>query len=138
MFDPATALREAANNFFPFTLRASETPHYTYSPHAFRKTFLEVKPEGLTWYAYDVIIYSPTKITFVVYDMRDTSYGGIGKEITRIDAKVSVEITAQACNERMFALARDVRQQELDASELQMIGSYADQLREMTKEPQAA
>lgn len=134
-FNATVALRQAANDFFPFTLRAQETLNYTYSPHAFREAFLSAKPEGMSWYAYDVIVRSPTKITFVVYDMRDMTYGGIGGEIGRVDWIVDPKITGQAMNDRMFALARDVRQQELEAAEMKVVAGYADQIRDLTQEP---
>lgn len=55
---------------FPFTLAYNDTGHSVFSPDKFRDILLKNKPKNLNWHAYDVEIISPTKIKFIVYDIR--------------------------------------------------------------------
>ena len=66
-----------SNTFFPFTV---------HNPWGFRNVFLERKPNGLTFYEFDVIVRSKTSVTFVVYGVRDNFYGGRGEEIKKMVA----------------------------------------------------
>lgn len=113
---------------FPFTLYAEETPHFTKSSYAFRPTFLANKPTGLTWFAYDVVIKSPTNIAFVVYAMRDNIYGGLGDKIDQFPAIVPAELTRKFVEERAMLLARGRFDDELRASQRAIIKSYADEI----------
>lgn len=119
-----------AESFFPFTLHAVETPHYTSSPHAFRDAFLKAKGELAGWYAYDVTVKSRTAVEFTVYDMRDNFYGGIGKQIARFATKVSAAVTADAVERRIRDFAEVRRRDELQAAEDAIIAGYVDELRD--------
>lgn len=110
---------------FPFTLKARETPHFTSSPYDFRKAFLANKPESLSWFAYDVVVASPTDVEFVVYDMRDFCRGGIGKEIARFEAKVGRGVTRASIEHRALYLAQERRNAELEAAEAEVVRTYA-------------
>lgn len=117
--------------FFPIKLLAYDTPGYTDSSMDFRLIFQKAKPEGLTWYAYDTIVKSPTLVEFVVYDLASNymraegGSGRIGREIGRFEVKVSKKDTKKTMQNRALRLAEQQRHDELVAQEQQIIGSYA-------------
>lgn len=115
-------------SFFPFTLRAHETRHYTSSPRDFRDTFIAHKPEGLVWYAYDVEVKSATLVKFVVYDTRDTCTGGIGERIDDFEVTVPTSLTRRAIKAEALVHAKARRAVELDEVEEMIISGYADEL----------
>lgn len=127
-------LKGAANSFFPFTLHAYETPHFTSSPAGFREAWMRIRPEGMSWFAYDVVIQSPTLIEFVIYGMRDTYSGGKGAEKGRFETEVDASITNKAICDRINMIAEGIRQQELANLELQIITDYAAQLQNLILE----
>lgn len=71
----------------------------------FRDEFLAVKPARMHWYAYDVLIKSPTSIVFVVYNMRDNFKGGVGDEIARLKSECSEAKTKPWIETHAFNLA---------------------------------
>lgn len=125
----ASDIAKSVRDFFPFTLAAYETPHFTRSPYDFRAAYLANRPKGESWYAYDVVVKSPTEVEFIVYDMRCNLSGGIGKEARRFKCTVAPEVTAPSIERRVQAMAVLVRQQELDRIEQAAIGGYADVIR---------
>lgn len=110
---------------FPFTVGAIETPGYTSSPYDFRKAFSANKPEGVVWYAYDVVVKSPTLVEFVVYSMRDMCFGGIGEQIATFDAIVDRSVTGPAMLREATRTAQYRRFQELEAAEAAIVARYA-------------
>lgn len=111
--------------FFPVTLPAHETRHFTSSAPDFREVFLKVKPDKLGWYAYDVIINSPTEVEFYVYGMRDNTYGGVGSIVGIFPAKVARKVTKKAINNRAVEMATHQRLAELAEEENKIIAGYA-------------
>jgi len=73
-------------SLFPFTIYPSR--EHGSIPHGFRDLFQKQRKPDVIWYAADVIVNSDTEIEFVVYDMKDMCYGGIGKEIYRMSVTV--------------------------------------------------
>ena len=112
---------------FPFTIKAIEHPHHTHSDHRFRHV-MRTLPKSESWFAYDVIIHSPTEIEFVTYGMRDTCYGGIGTERERIKTTVPASLTRQAIETKAFKLAEKRRADELAEIERLIIARYADEI----------
>ena len=94
------------SNFFPIHINAEETPHFTSSSYKFRPLFLANKPTGMSWYAYNVIIHSPTNVEFVVYDMFCSARGGIGKEVGSFEATASAELTAPYIQKHAVSIAQ--------------------------------
>ena len=78
--EPAARIEDRIKNaeVFPFTLVSTWKGH---SDLRFQRTFLRAKPEEMTWYCYDVIVKSPSEVTFAVYDIYDNVYGVKGKKI---------------------------------------------------------
>lgn len=113
---------------FPFTVFADDTPHYTSSPYDFRSAY-EAARNGMSGgFAYNVVVNSPTEITFQVFGMRDTCYGGIGKHLWDIDATVSPEITKNAIRNQAYDMARFRRAKELQEAEDRLIDGYVDEI----------
>ena len=112
---------------FPFMLHATEKG---WSDYNFLSAFMKAKPEKLIWYGYDVIVRSPTEITFRVYNMRDSCYGGLGDKIAEINAEVEAHITGESINNRIMFLAQVMREEALDRIESDAIAKYAEQIRE--------
>jgi hypothetical protein len=126
--------RSKPQQLFPFTLYAEETPHFTSSSYDFRGVFLANKPAELTWFAYDVVIHSPTRIEFMVYDMRDTFFGGLGNIIANFSATVPATLTLKHMERQAMRLARARREEELLEAERKIMRGYAaDYLRQMKK-----
>lgn len=109
-------------NVFPFTLYCGANGG---GDHTFRNTFMAHRPKDVTWYGYDVVVNSPTSVTFVVYNMHDNYRGGLGKEILRFDVNVPVEVTLPRIGERAMFLAAAKRQEELDEAEEKIVQRYA-------------
>lgn len=114
------------STIFPIHLACNDKG---WSEHAFRKSFLEAKPKELIWFGYDTIIHSQTDVEFVVYDMLDNMYGGLGKRIGAFKTAVSEQVTGDAINRRIMALATARRHRELSEAEAVIIKSYADEIR---------
>lgn len=121
------------NNIFPIELPAFDGPNYTESNRVFREVFLRdaFKKSGLKiWYAYDVRIINPTKVTFTVYDMYDNCYGGIGSIIGVIeDVKVSRDVTEPFIEKKIWRLASEQRAKELAEKEATYIRAIANQIK---------
>jgi hypothetical protein len=114
---------------FPFTLFAYDnTPHYVSSEYKFRPVFLQNKPEGLSWYCYNVVVKSPTEVTFVHYGMLDNFSGGIGKLQGEFDAVVSAELTLPFIQKQAKLKAEWLRAQELAKAEQDIINGYYEQI----------
>lgn len=111
--------------FFPFRLYCDHERGWSASQ--FKNTFMKVKPAGLTWYGYDVIIHSPTEIEFVVFEMYDNFSGGVGNEIARFTATVSRSVTDRDIRSRSMELAVDRRRHELCEAEAEIINRYANE-----------
>jgi hypothetical protein len=116
--------------FFPFTLHAEETPHYTQSEGKFRAVFNAVRPKDLSWFAYDVVIKSPTYVTFVMYDMRDNCSGGLGKYIGKCHSVVDAKLTRPFIEKQAQRRAVARRARELHAAENALIARYTLQILE--------
>jgi hypothetical protein len=116
--------------FFPFTIPADETPHYTASCYDFRPVFMAHRPKDMTWFAYDVIVKSRDEIEFVVFDMRCNVSGGIGKEIGRIPAVVPEVLTLKHINDQARRRAIAKREWELHNAEKRIIERYTAQFLE--------
>lgn len=111
-----------ADNIFPIKLPCDPLGWSSYSLQPY---FLRATPADLTWYSYDTIIHSQSSVEFVVYDMADNTYGGVGKSIASFKADVPVNATAEAIDRRIVTLARARREAELRAAEEEIINSYA-------------
>ena len=109
---------------FPFTIPAYENPHYTESAPDFRQAFLKAKPEGVSWYAYDVEVKSPTLVEFTTYGMRDMCHGGIGARGVSFDAVVTPEVTRDAMWWHARRLAEERRMIERTQAEEEIIAGY--------------
>lgn len=107
---------------FPFTLHCNDKG---WSAYEFRSSFLASKPDDLSWYGYDVIIHSRTNVEFVVYSMRNSFSGGLGREIARFSAKVPASMTNAEIERRALHLATIKREAELHAVETEIILDYA-------------
>lgn len=114
--------------FFPFELHATDSHGWAANPTDFKETFLKHKPAELSWYAYDVRIISQTQIEFIVFNMRDTCYGGIGREIAHFACTVDPAVTRNSIEKRAMRLAIEKRETEIAAAERSVIKSYADEL----------
>lgn len=111
--------------FFPFTLPCTDQGSGSYE---FRPYFMKARPENLIWYGYDTVINSPVDVEFIVYDMRDNVYGGLGKKIATLNAVVPDTVTSGPINERARYLARSRRAQELAQTEALIVSRYADEI----------
>ncbi len=124
-----------SNNIFPIELYAYEGEHYTSSAFEFRKDFQKAFDDQRAtgsikhYFAYDVIIHSKTNVSFVVYDMRDNIYGGIGAKLGTIDATVDPSVTEKAIKDRIYRLAKERRRVELAIIEEDIIEQYAEDYR---------
>lgn len=106
---------------FPFTIHCRENYH---TPFEFRDTWLKIKPAKLTWYAFSVVVESPTQVEFIVFDMKDSYFGGIGNRIGTFKATVSPDVTRKSIIARAAELAADKREKELEAIEARIVGEY--------------
>jgi hypothetical protein len=96
---------------FPLTIRAD-------SRHGgvcrdFRAAFEICRRPNTTWYAADVCLLSSTEIEFVVYDMEDWVYGGIGREIYTVTTTVTPDKTLKYVSQRAKRVADSQLQEEM-------------------------
>jgi hypothetical protein len=118
-----------AEKFFPFRVECEQRlDGQVWSSHEFRNVYNANRPKDKSWYAYDVVVKSPSLVEFIVYDMHDMCYGGLGKEIRRFEAKVHPELTRKSIERRagMFALER--RDRELVEQERAILLRYRDEI----------
>lgn len=111
-----------AGPLFPFTLKCD---HRGWSDHSFRQTFMDYKPRGMSWYAYDVIVTSPSEVEFVAYGIFCPAKGGVGDEITRFKADVPASLTCQSIKHQAERLALAFRKKELAGAENLIVSGYA-------------
>lgn len=112
----------SAVELFPFTI---ECDYRGWSAHAFRDAFLARKPEGLTWYAYDVVVRSPNDVEFIVYSIACNVRGGVGREVARFQAEVPRSTTWPSIERQAEQLAKVLRRKELTEAEDEIIRGYA-------------
>ena len=112
-------------DFFPFTVQGSDDSGGV--NWGFRKLLVDNKPEKLVWYTADVVIKSPTEVTFIVYDMLDMCYGGRGKQIAQFDAVTTLEVTRAAIERRASQVAYYKRAKELSDHESAIITQYTNE-----------
>ena len=94
-------------SLFPFTVKADD--RHGGVPTGFHQIFQKNRTDA-TWYAADVIVHSFTEIEFVVFDMADNVYGGIGAEIYRVTATVTAKETTQVIShEAIRAADREIQ-----------------------------
>jgi len=122
--EPAARIEDRIKNaeVFPFTLVSTWKGH---SDLRFQRTFLRAKPEEMTWYCYDVIVKSPSEVTFAVYDIYDNVYGVKGKKIAEVNAEADIALTAECINDRIQHMAKIFRAEELACIEQAIIDGYA-------------
>ncbi len=111
---------------FPIHLHSDERGRMIWE---FRDVFMATRKSEVTWFCFDVIVRSRTDVTFVVFDMRDTTHGGKGKELYRYDAVVSSKLTLRFIEAHIYALAEARRSAELQAAEHAIIDGYANEIR---------
>lgn len=123
-------MENEAFEFFPIHKQAYHNGHFVEMARDFRDLMLSVKPEKMIWYAFDLIIQSPTKVVFVIYDMQNMASGGIGKEIARIDAEASVELTKPYIDRHARRMAEYRRMNEIDEKHERVISAYTKEILE--------
>ena len=97
---------------FTFTVRAYDTGKYIKNPWQANSTFAKYKPEGSSWYAYDVELLSKTRANFIVYDIACTVYGGIGRVSYEFSCDVDERDTSNFIEREVRRIA--VRQENLE------------------------
>ncbi len=105
------------SDIFPFTIHCYDNGHYIEMDNRYRETWLSIKPKDYTWYCYDVTIKSRTEITFTIYGMRDTCYGGIGEKQDQFEVTVDKELTDKSIEKECKRIAREIRQKQIDDEE---------------------
>jgi hypothetical protein len=118
---------------FPITLRCTPDGHY---PYGWRETFLAAKPAKMVWFAFDVIIHTPTGVEFIAYSF-DELHFHVGDEIGRFHVDVSRDLTENDINRKILILAKNRRLKELEDEELKIINRYADEIRALIYPPHA-
>lgn len=117
------------NEVFPIILYARRDCGS--SSYDFRKVFYSVKPKDFTFYAYDVVIRSRTKVTFNVFDMADNFYGGVGKKIAEYEAKVTSDMTKPHIDKKLMYLAEMIRAEEIEKAEKALINAHYGRLKKL-------
>lgn len=113
------------SELFPFTIYAYKNNHTPALYDVFHKN----KIDGKLWYAYDVVIKDKTTVDFIVRDMADMVYGGIGNEIYRIEnVKVAAEETLPIRKREALCIAKVMREKELLDQENAIIEMYAEKI----------
>lgn len=120
-----TQLMEA---FFPFTIWHRDFGNTAVSPHQYKAIYEQRRPANMSWFAYSVIVLSPTKIEFIVYEMEDHYHGGVGQQVARLPTVVPAEATFLDRKDRAEELARDQRRKELQEAEERIVRGYAEQI----------
>lgn len=124
--------------FFPFTI--SPNPKFGGIVPEYYSLFVNHKPDGLTWYACDVVVNSPTQLEFVMYGMADYFYGGVGDEVARFCLAVDRDVNSAALIRRSVELAEWYEDQRLVEERRKRVQANADALlaealRNTTKTP---
>lgn len=95
---------------FPFTVYCDRERGWP-SWH-FRELYQKTRDPDVTWYGFDVIVHSRVKVEFITYDMKDSVYGGLGKEIHRHTVDVDREVTEKPILQRIGELAEERERQD--------------------------
>lgn len=101
---------------------------------SYARAFVAIKPAGMSWYSFDMIIHSYSEVEFIVYDMRDTVTGGIGNVIATFKATVPPELIEGEIAQIIKNRAHDFRMQELANRETVVINRYVDLIRGLTED----
>lgn len=125
-----------AVKLFPIQIPVSEQTY-----EGLRKYFRSVRPErtwGINcWYAVGYEILAQDRVTFVVHDIEDNTYGGVGKWLYSFsvrDPKL-VLLTQRIIDNRILQMAIEKRQEELHLLEEQIImGIVGDLVREFVED----
>lgn len=125
-----------SGQLFPFTLHCDRDRGL--SPYEYRKAFMTAKPERLTWYGYDVVVESPIRVTFVVFDMLDNFHGGVGKEIHRFGVDVEDSLTRRDVVRRATSVAAERRRKEVEREEDRIVATYVQELLAQTEQTTGA
>jgi len=95
---------------FPFTAVS-----YNSTNQELSRLFRENKPEGETYYDYDLIVHSKKEIEFVAFGMFDNFHGGRGKEKYRFKVTVKPKDTKRYIDQHLKTLATyEVERMERD------------------------
>lgn len=113
---------------FPFTVKSRDTGHYIDHPWNYHKTFAKYKPEGLSWYAYDVKVLSKDRAKFTVYGMEDFCYGGIGDVKCKFECDVDEGDLEGFIKRRIKSMADRQEQDEFDASRTARVKEIMDDI----------
>lgn len=118
------------DQFFPFTLKCDRANGW--SAYDFKGLFLATKPKDTTWYAYDVVVLSPSRVEFIAFGMRDSYHGGVGEVIGRYAAEAPSSVMRPSLVDRALKLGKQrfLREQELRDTEI--IATYANELLDST------
>jgi hypothetical protein len=115
-----------AKSFFPIHLPAVERGSTAFNDRDFQALFDQHRRKDQSYYAYDVIVKSPTTVEFSVRDMISCSQGGIGRELYSFELHdVDEDITAPAIKRHATQMAQQVRDWELRREEERRIADYA-------------
>lgn len=116
-------------NIFPFKVMSRDTGHYIRKPWSNVKTFLKYKPEDMRWYAYDIEVISENYARFIVYDMKDFCFGGIGMKTGEFECFVDREDLQPFINIEYRDLARTIEQREYDLAREKRVQQILRELR---------
>jgi hypothetical protein len=117
-----------ANELFPVRLSAHNNNGNGGGNYGFRSLFHNTKRPHQIWYAYETLIHSPSDVEFVVFDMLDSVYGGVGNEIYRYRTPADPAITMPEIRGAAISLAEEIRKRELNRAEDEIIARYAESI----------
>ena len=109
--------------FFPFTIGYDS--RFGGINYDYRALFMANKPKDMIWYAAAVIVHSPTQVEFVVYEMYDNYYGGVGAEIARFFVAVDKTANDKAMEQRSFIMSEKLMLMEERAKRAKRIEAGA-------------
>jgi hypothetical protein len=104
-------------SLFPFTVSI---------PNDFIPTFRAFDKE--TWAECDVTVLSPTRVEFNVYDLKDSYYGGRGRNIRNVSADVDRKMTKTLISKRADAVASEQYYRAKEAKEASEIAKIASRI----------
>lgn len=111
---------------FPFTLYCDRERGW--SNVNFRPLFLSNKPKELIWYAYDVNILSKSEVEFIVYDIKDAVYGGVGSKLLSFICSADENLVKEFVVDRATSMAIVKRKQELNKEEDFIVAGYTNSI----------
>ncbi len=118
---------------FPFKVYPIQYEKYVSNYRPFQKYVVDMaKRNDFAWYAYAVEFKNRTNAEVVVFGIKDSYFGGIGREIFRFDVACDDSESDEAVNKQASRMAAAIRERQIQDYENKKIDAIKDRILEFS------